>query len=64
MVPQIIKKETKSHGSSCDSTINHKETTSHDSPCDCTTITRKQHHMVPDVIAQLSQGNNITWVSM
>jgi hypothetical protein len=29
-------KETKSHGSPCDFTINHKETTSHDSPCDFT----------------------------
>jgi hypothetical protein len=33
-------KET-SHGSPCDSTINHKETTSHGSPCDFT-INHKQ----------------------
>jgi hypothetical protein len=41
MVPQIIKrkqnyKETKSHGSPCDFTINHKEIISHGSPCDFT----------------------------
>jgi hypothetical protein len=45
----INHKETTSHGSPCDSTINHKEITSHGSPCDSTIITRKQHHMVPNV---------------
>jgi hypothetical protein len=35
---KLIKKllKTKSHGSPCDSTINHKETKSHGSPCDST----------------------------
>jgi hypothetical protein len=41
MVPQIIKrkqnhKETKSHGSPCESTINLKESKSHGSPCEST----------------------------
>jgi hypothetical protein len=41
-------KETKSHGSPCDSTFNHKE----------------QNHMVPHVNPQLITRNKITWFPM
>jgi hypothetical protein len=39
-------KKTKSHGSPCDSTINHKEQHHMVSPCDSTINHKKQHHMV------------------
>jgi hypothetical protein len=57
-------KKTKSHGSPCDSTINHTKQhhmVSHVIP---QLMIRKQHHMVPHVIPPLITQNNITWFPM
>jgi len=43
---------------------NHKKTKSHGSPCDSTINHTKQHHMVPHVIPPLITQNNITWFPM